>query len=645
MRPTLPALFALMLAMPTLADDPPPTPGPQDIPRAVPGDIGLAGAARPDISRYLNVRTASAPSFSADGERFAFASDITGQRQVWVVDRRGGWPRQLTFGEDGARFHEWSPRGDWIVYGADLGGNEREGFYLISPDGTKERELVPASPAFRVFGGFSPDGKTIAYATTAEGSAVFAIHLVDVDSGQDRQVFAGRLGLFVAAWHPHGSHLLLTERRGEGAADLHLLRLVDGHFETLRRPDEPATYDSFAWLADGSGFYLATNEGREFSALAFYDFAARSLRFVETPDHDVESVALDAAGRRLLWTTNEGGWSVLHGRDLESSTALSPPPLPRGTYDLAASRLAPVVAATASGPRLPGDIWTWRVGDKETVRATQSALAGLDAEAFVVPDHRDFPARDGVMLHGLLYLPTSTRGGAKPPVLLAVHGGPTAQARPRFSAVHQYLLSRGIAIFDLNFRGSTGYGKTFSHLDDRRERPKAVLDMADALDYLARDGHVDATRAAVMGGSYGGFMAFAGLTMLPDRFAAGVSLIGVSNWVSALEGASPQLKASDRFEYGDIDDPEDRAFFLEISPITYVDRVRAPLMVVHGANDPRDPVTESDQFVRAIRARGGTVEYLRFPDEGHGVRKLPNRIITYRRVAAFLERELAVAPP
>jgi len=166
--------------------------------------------------------------------------------------------------------------------------------------------------------------------------------------------------------------------------------------------------------------------------------------------------------------------------------------------------------------------------------------------------------------------------------------------------------------------------------------------MADALDWLAQDGRVDASRAAVSGGSYGGYLTMAAVTRLPDRFKAGVAFVGVSNWLTALEGAAPSLKASDRIEYGDIENAEDRAFFETISPINYVDGDETPVMVIHGANDPRDPVEESDQFVRAVRESGGEVEYLRFPDEGHGIRKLENRIIAYRRIAAWLEEKLGV---
>lgn len=622
------------------------TPRPEDIPKVEPVALGLAGETRPDILRYLYMRQAYSPELSPDGTRLAFSTDITGQPQIWMVETTGGWPHQLTFGSDGITGHAWSPRGDWIFYGADRGGDEREGFYLIAPDGTRERELLPPSESYRAFGGFSPDGSKIAYSATAEGSDTYDIHVVDLETGKDRLVLKGGLGLYVSSWHPRGTSLILNESRGEDADDIHLLDVASGKLETLFKPQVAAYYGSFSWKPDGSGFYVVTDQDRDFKGLAFYDLGRRELKWLETPDHDVEVAALDRQeGRYLVWTTNEGGYSVLHARDLKDGKEMAVPKLPPGIYLPDFARRAPILAINAIGPQVPGDIWTWDLRQKDARRATYSATAGLDPRTFVVPRHVDFPARDGVMLHGLLYMPKNIPAGpagAKPPVLLGVHGGPTGQARPDFDAVNQYLLTRGIAIFDLNFRGSTGYGKTFTRLDNQRLRPNAVNDMADALDFLARDGQVDASRAAVMGGSYGGYMAFAALTEHPDRFVGAVSFVGVSNWVTALEGTSPALKASDRIEYGNIEDPKDREFFRELSPITHISRVKAPLMVLHGANDPRDPVTESDAFVEGIRQQGGMVEYLRFPDEGHGIRKVANRVAAYRRVAAFLERVLGV---
>ena len=617
------------------------TPNPADIPQPVPGDVSLAGSDRPDISRFLNVRRAGAPSLSPDGRALAFRTQISGSPQLWVVAADGGWPRQLTFGE-AVTFHAWSPAGDWIAYGSDRGGTEREGFYLITPDGTRERELLAPSEAFRQFGAFTRDGRRIVYATTERNGVDFDIHLLDVASGADRRVFEGRMGLYAVSFSPDGRRVLLSETRGEDANDLYLLDVESGRLDTLFAPADRSSYASFAWTPDGAGFYLATDQDREYAGLAHFDVATRALRWIDTPSQDVEDVGLSPDGRVLVWSVNDGGYSRVSARDLTTGAAVAPPDLPRGIAGVTWAEGANVAAFAVTGPSVPGDIWIWDPATGRAVRATHSDAAGLDLSRMVAPMHHDFAARDGVTLHGLLYLPPGLAPGVRPPVLLGVHGGPTAQARPEFDPAVQYLLTRGIAYFDLNFRGSTGYGKRFARLNDGRLRAREYLDMEDAVQWLHTLGTVDASRVAVMGGSYGGYLTMAAVTRLPAAFRSGVAFVGVANWVTALEGASPQLKASDRIEYGDIDDPADRTFFAEISPLAYVKQVRAPVMVLHGANDPRDPVTESDQFVRGIREIGGDVEYLRFPDEGHGIRKLTNRIIAYRRIAAFLERTLGV---
>ena len=618
-----------------------PTPGPDDIPKPVSGGVSVAGATCPDIARYLNVRTAGGASSNPDGTKIAFTTSITGQPQLWVTDvRRGGaWPHQITFGES-VTFADWSPAGDWIAYGSDRGGNEREGYYLISADGTRERELLPPSESFRQWGGFSDDGARAAYASTAPGKDDFDIYVVDVASGKSTQVLKGQGGLYVASWRPNGKGLLLSKPRGEDANDVFYLDLETKKLETIFQPKVAASYESFSWLPDSSAFYVVTNEDRDFTGLALFNFGKRELHWVETPERDVESAELSHDGHYVAWTVNANGFSELHVRETAGRSE-NKAQAPHGV--IGGLRWAPAahrLLLRFTSPEIPGDVWVLDTEGSQLYRATFSATAGLNSRSFVAPEAVSFPSHDGETIYGLLYMPRSATPDAKPPVVLSVHGGPTGQARPTFNAVNQYLLARGYAIFDLNFRGSTGYGKRFTRLDNQRLRPNAVKDMQAAVDWLRKSRPVDASRVAVMGGSYGGYMTFAALTAFPETFKAGVGFVGVSNWITALQGASPQLKASDRLEYGNIDDAADREFFRELSPLTHVDRVKAPLMVVHGANDPRDPVTEADQFVRGIRERNGDVEYLRFPDEGHGVRKLANRITLYRRVAGFLERTL-----
>jgi dipeptidyl aminopeptidase/acylaminoacyl peptidase len=636
--------FAMLSAVALFGQTPDATtPAPQDIPTPIGGEIGLAGARCPDISRYLNVRSATAPSLSPDGTMLAYSTGTTGTPQLWVVASGGGAPRQITFGEP-VTFHDWSPTSDWIAYGVDRGGNEREGYYLISADGRRERELLPPSDSFRQWGGWSRDGTRIAFAASAPGSADFDVYTLEV-AGTKPPVKAlpGRGGNFVAAWRPDGRGILLRRPRGEDSNDLLYLDLASGKVEALLAPAEPSAHRWVSWKPDGSGFYLVTDHERDLAGVAFYDMTRRSLQWIATPAGEVEAVDLSADGRYLVWSVNTGGFSQLHLTDTdvagERPIKLDLPAGVLGSIEWAPA--GPRMAITLSAPDVPSDIWTFDAENETVTRATESSLAGLDSGTFIVPETVSFRSHDGETIFGLMYVPLSATKDRRAPVVLAVHGGPNAQARPRFNAVHQYLLARGYAVLDLNFRGSTGFGKRFARLDDQRLRPNAVKDMGSAVDWMAGSNHpIDPTRVAVMGGSYGGFMAFAALTQLPDRFRAGVGFVGVSNLVTALAGASPQLKASDRIEYGNIDDPEDREFLRELSPLTHIANVRAPLMVLHGANDPRDPVTEADQMVRAIRERGGDVEYLRFPDEGHGIRRLSNRIIAFRRVAAFLERTL-----
>jgi len=644
---SLASLAAAVIAASPAA--PPATPLPDDVPTSVAGPVSLAGSPRPDVARFLSVRRVH-PGYdvSPDGNALSYITTTTGDPQLWAATP-GSPARQLTFLPSSVTFQAWSPAGAFLVYGTDRAGDEREGYYTISPDGLTEAVLLPPSDAYRSFGAFSRDGRALAYTSTERNGRDFDLHVISLDAhgrpaGPPRRVHEGRGLDQVATWRPDGRAVVMTRARGEAFQDVLLVDVASGEEEVLFRPATPAAYRGFAWTPEGQGLWVATDQGRDLAGLAFLDLATRKLRFVETPPAEVEDVVLSEDGRFLAFAVNESGFSRLILRDLRSARDVRlEPPLPKGVYELRFAARAPVLAVRVSSPNVPGDVWTVDAATGRSRRATESATAGLDPARFARAEAVSFPSFDGEEVHALLSLPAPVTG--KPPVVLLVHGGPTAQARPRYDAVEQYLLTRGIALLSVNFRGSTGFGKRFTSLDDRRLRPNAVEDVGAALDFLARDGRVDAGRAAIMGASYGGYLAFAAVTRFPERFRAAVSAVGVSNWVTALEGASPMLKASDLLEYGDVSDPADRAFFIELSPITRVAEVRAPLLVTHGANDPRDPVAESDTFVAAVRRQGGRVEYLRFPDEGHDIRRLSNRIVLGRRIAAFLERELAQAAP
>ncbi len=612
---------------------------PDDIPVIEPVTVGLAGEQPADIVRYLLARGAQSALISPDGSKIAFRYTVTGERQLWVVGVEGGWPTQLSFGT-GITFYRWAPDGKHLIVGRDADGNEREGYYLLSVDGTAERQLLPLTDAFRTFGMFSTDGSQFLYSSTERNGQDFDIYVSDVASNEAHLVYEGSFGFFPRAWQPDGNIVIVTETRGEDAMDVHLLNMDGGEMTPLFQPDVAAYYGKFAWLPDGSGFYLATNQDREFAGLAFYSLQEQKLMFLETPDSDISNVTLNGNGRFLAWTTNEDGYAKLHTIDLSSQGSLVAPKLPPGTFQLDMSSAASSLSIRVTGPATPGDVFVWNLESNEISQAVQSSLAGLDPQTFTIPLSLRYPASDGIELQGLLYLPDQSQAAVLPPVVVRVHGGPTGQSRPTFRPQVQYLVNNGIAVFDVNVRGSTGFGKTYARLDNQEKRLDSVRDLVDTVAFLSKDARLDTQRIAVMGGSYGGYMVNAVLGSYPGVFDAGVSMVGVSDWVRALQEASPGLKASDRVEYGDIREARWQEFYRVNSPINNAANIKVPLLVQHGANDPRDPVTESDRLVKTIRAAGGTVTYMRFPDEGHSIAKQANRVAYYRTMVNFLEEQL-----
>lgn len=645
------AAAAALLACPAVAEPGPgqgPDPALEAItPSAERLSVGLAGEFHADIARYVLASGALAAALAPDGRHVAVLSSLTGTRQLWIVPATGGQPRQLTFG-NGVTGWRWAPDGKSLVYAADNDGNEQEAYYRIGVDGLRESRVVTAQAgAFRVMGDVLPDNRRIVFASTERNGLDYDVYVRDLESGEQRRVYEGRYLWYPQAVSPDGRWLLMSEAVGEDSDNLFLLELDRAATKAVSRPKRRANHSDggFAWLPDSSGFYFATNAGRDLAALARHDLETGRTTIVEAAPYDVQNVQLCGSGRYLLWTTNEDGLFRLHGRDLDTGAPLAVPRLPEGVYAVSCPTSSPVAAIHVNGWATPGDVVAWDLATDRSTTVWASNLAGLDPARFVRPVSVRATARDGVGLQGLLYLPpgNAREGNAAPPVVFDVHGGPSDQARADYRGYVQYFVDRGIAVFRPNVRGSTGFGHRYATLDDRERRLDGIRDLVDLLAFLRQDGRVDAGRAAVRGGSYGGYAVNAALAAYPGEFVAGVSLYGVADWVTALEVASPAVKAADLVEYGDIGEPRWRAFYERISPIRLADRIRVPVLYSHGVQDPRIDIYETETMVRTLRANGVEAPYIRFPDEGHGWRKLANQLFYFRREARFLEQRLGVA--
>jgi dipeptidyl aminopeptidase/acylaminoacyl peptidase len=297
------------------------------------------------------------------------------------------------------------------------------------------------------------------------------------------------------------------------------------------------------------------------------------------------------------------------------------------------------LAFSFSSANHPSDIWLYDLTTRQLTQVTTSDTSGIKQSSFVTPRQIRYKTFDKREISGWYYEPAATRSAKERfPVIVSVHGGPEGQERPGFSPLYQYYLSRGYAILAPNVRGSTGYGKTFTHLDDVKKREDSVKDLAYAVDWLKGPGRADPKRIAVTGGSYGGYMTLAAITLYPHLWAAAVDTVGISNWESFLNNTSSYRRRSREVEYGRLDTDID--FLRSISPLRKVDQIKCPLFVIQGKNDPRVPYTEAEQIVAALRKKGGIVEYKLYDDEGHGVAKLKNRLELYPMVADFLDKYL-----
>jgi dipeptidyl aminopeptidase/acylaminoacyl peptidase len=574
---------------------------------------------------------------SPDGEFVAMMSAKSGERQIYVSPSDGSNWEQITDGS-GVTFFDVLPSGD-ILYGSDNNGDERENYFLWNAESRAAKLILPATEkGFRSYGAVSSNGKKIAYASTERNGLDFDIYVMDLESGVSSRVYEGKYGNFVEAANEDGSRLILSESVGEDSDKLFMLDVATGERRVLSDPTPRANHtDAGVQFFNDETLILATNRGREFAALTQMKLATGEMSLLDTPRSDVDVDTVKLCGERILYTTNWDGFSGLMIEDGDSF--VTRPDLPRGVYGIDCNDNTAILRV--SGPDIPGDVLAFDLTNYELTRIYTSNYGQLDKGSLITPDSIRMRARDGVEVQGLLYMPEG-ESDTKPPVVFLVHGGPTAQARPSYNPTVQYLLSRGIAVFQTNVRGSTGFGRTYTTLDDREKRLDSIRDLVDMLESDELAEKVDTERAAVVGGSYGGYAVNAVLSEYPDAFVAGVSLYGVADWVTALEIASPALKASDLIEYGDINDPKWREFYTKQSPIRNADKIKVPVLFSHGAMDPRIDIAETEVMVRALRANGIDAPYIRYPDEGHGWRKLDNQLTYQRRQAEFLEEVLGV---
>lgn len=606
----------------------------------------LAPVAASDLSTEVTlmarIGSSTTATFSPDGKRVAFISNMSGIPQIWTVSSSSGWPTQVTAFDDPVSGVQWSPDGEWLAFSVAPGGGMNTQVYLARPDGSGLKRITAGGKENNNLGLWDHDGRRLMLGSNVEDPASIDAYLYEVASGTTRLAARARGVGGLTDLSRDGRLAVLGRTKSRGDSDLFLVELATGRETLLTQHEGPGSFGDGTFSPDGRTIYLGSNKDRDLVALGRIRLSANGapgpIEVIASRD-DAElgefTISDDGSLAVLVW--NVAGRSQVDILELATGRTTPIAPLPAEiVFGVTLSKDGRLAAMTSAGAASPADIFIYDRSVGRFTRLTESPHAGVDLASMVRPELVRFPAHDGIELTGWLYRP---RGAAAPgPIVLSFHGGPEGQERPGFNSTYQALLSRGIAVLAPNVRGSSGFGKRFVNLDNGALRVDGVRDLKSCAEYVVKTGVADPRRIGIMGGSYGGYMVMAGLTRYPDTFAAGANLFGVVNFETFFAHTEPWMAAISTIEYGD--PATQKEMLRELSPIHAIDKVVAPTIVLHGANDTNVPVVEAEQVVDNLKKRGIPVEYVLFPDEGHGFRKTPNRIRSTVSIVQWFEKYL-----
>jgi dipeptidyl aminopeptidase/acylaminoacyl peptidase len=586
---------------------------------------------------WVHIGAATSPSFSRDGATL-FHLRGAGLPQVWAMDLDGGNARQLSAHDEKVAFLRRSPTDDRLIWGIDAGGDERQQFWLLEPDG-KPRALTDAPDVIHDFGAWSADGARIVFAANDRDERFYDISLMDLANGSRTRLLEGQGILTVPAWSPDMTRLLVLEDHSSSDTRPWIVDAMTGAVRALPRT-APTRFASVRWVEKGAALMGPSDVGSDHMRLCRIEpETGDSTVAFEAPGRDVEAWSLSPDAVMLATIENDRGYSVLRVGPMGGERPVVAG-LPSGIVaDLAWSPDNATLAFTAQGPTTPPGLWLWRDGSAAPIACQDPfAESGIDQKSLIEPVLVEWESFDGLRIPGWYLHPRGPAPKGGFPAVMWVHGGPAAQTRANFRADIQMLLSQGFAVLMPNARGSTGYGRAYMEADEVEKRPDFMADLAAGRAWLAAQPGIDADRIGIMGQSYGGWAVLAAVTLQPDLWKAAVDYYGIADFNTLLERTGPWRRDHRAREYGF--PGTDDALFREISPIHHVEKVVAPMLLLHGDRDPRVPMHESDQFSEALALRQKKVTYERFTYAGHGFIRPDHRRRVYASVAAHFREHL-----
>ncbi|MEM7022972.1 MAG: prolyl aminopeptidase, partial [Pseudomonadota bacterium] len=601
----------------------------------------LSADPAPTIEQYLAPRADSAPAVSPDGEQLAWISDRSGVGQIWSMTLAGGSPAQRLVTPERVGSIAFHPKSNDLIYTMDCGGDERHQLWLLPADAKEARPLTDAPGVVHAWGTWDREGGRVAYASNARDARHMDVYVRSIDAPEAECVLEGEGWRKPLSFFPDGNSLLIQDnRRSMWDADLVRLDLATGETSLLLPAEGKARYATAKWAKDGSGIYLLTNRGRDYDGLSWLDIGSGELSWLATPEGDIELLAVAPDEQQQAYVVNVDGYGQLCLRDVASGEVETLDVLPPGRpTSLLYSPDGAALIVALERFTAPPSIWRIDLPGRSAAQLVGSPVA-LAEDDRVEPSIVSVPSFDGRDVPAFVFEPKSDLPAEGRPALVIVHGGPESQYAAHWRSDVQYLVRRGWTVVAPNVRGSTGYGREWQSLDDRRLRMDSVKDLKAVRDWLAARPDVDASRLAVYGQSYGGFMVLAAITEYPDDWRVAAEFYGIANFHTLLQTTGPWRQVLRAAEYGD--PVEDSEALESFSPIHRSDRIKVPLFIAHGLEDPRVPPGESEMMVSVLRGRGHPYEMVRVEGEGHGFQRQHNRLRVYGDLVRFLERHISI---
>jgi dipeptidyl aminopeptidase/acylaminoacyl peptidase len=595
------------------------------------------------IEKLFMTRQIGGATWSPDGKSLAFISNMSGRNNLWLVPADRGFPVQLTVSDQRQTSPAWSPDGKWIAFQSDYDGDEQWDIFLVSPKSgkvvnlTQTREIAEQNPTW------SADGRYLAYGVKPKSSAAYEIDIYDMIMREVKHITSNTpqdKGNYNPIWSKDGQYIVYTQEQAKGTdSNIFIADLRNGQSTLLTPHAGEQLFSANDVSPDGKSVLLTSNASNGYENLGVLSLATKKIEWLTNDKWEVRAHNFSPDGKHLVFSANVDGNEDIYLHDLGTGKS-SQLAIASGVNEPAGGHSAfspdgSLMLYIHNGPTAPSDLWSYDLAKNKSQQITHSLLAGIRSEDLVEPYLIHYPSRDGKWtISAFLYVPFNMARNGKNAAIVYIHGGPASQSMNSFNRFIQFAANQGYMVLAPNYRGSTGYGKKFQEANLFDMGGGDLEDVLAGVDWIKQTGHLDPKKIAVMGGSYGGYLSMMAITKAPDLWAAGIPIVPFVNWFTEIDNEDPVLRQGDLATMGD--PQKNKALYEERSPINFIEKIKAPLLLLAGGHDPRCPKSETLQVVDAIRKRGGSVDYKIYENEGHGFARVDNQIDAYKRIADFL---------